>query len=79
VCLKALDSVVPDDKPEFESSKPFAQRNLPMLKGRKTIIIKVKNTTIFSRKKMTKLPDASRMRPAAGCLLASLGPNHISK
>jgi hypothetical protein len=77
VCLKALDSVVPDDKPEFESSKPFAQRNLPMLKGKKTIIIKVYNTTVFSCGKIAKLPFASRMRPV-GCLLASIGL-HISK
>ena len=35
VGLKAFDSVVPDDKPEFESSKPLAQRNLPMLEGKK--------------------------------------------
>jgi hypothetical protein len=36
VFLQTFDSIVTDDKPKLEGSELLAQRNLPMLEGRKT-------------------------------------------
>jgi hypothetical protein len=62
VLLQSLDSIITNDKPQFEGSKFFTKRNLPVLKGKNyfSIHFSLKNECNILVLPCNQLPDLCR-------------------